>query len=259
MESKPSMETYHIIADHTPKARAMAAALAKTAPQHPAETADVIVAIGGDGFMLKTLHQFLSQHKKFYGINCGRVGFLLNGPSDTPLPHRIQKARKTVLHPLRTDITCQDGTEHTVLAINEVYLLRASRQAAKIRILINDVVRLPEMICDGAIIATPAGSTAYNLSAHGPIIPIGSNVFALTPINPFRPRRWRGALLPSGTVVQCQIQEPKKRPVTAVADYRELHNVTSLTVREDPSIPLTLLFDPEHHLEDRIITEQFLS
>ncbi len=222
------------------------------------DQADVIVALGGDGLMLETLHRFLGRNAPIYGMNRGTVGFLLNVYDDRNLLDRLEVAQRVELHPLTMRARTVDGAVTTAMAINEVSLLRQTRQAAKLRILIDGTVRMPELVCDGTIIATPAGSTAYNLSAHGPIIPLGANLLALTPISAFRPRRWRGALLPSAARLRLDALDAKKRPVSAVADYTEVRNIRSVVVREDPKTTLTLLFDPEHNLEDRILNEQFI-
>ncbi len=222
------------------------------------DQAEVIVALGGDGLMLETLHRFLGRNVPIYGMNRGTVGFLLNVYEERNLLDRLEAAQRVDLHPLTMRARTLEGTVQTAMAINEVSLLRQTRQAAKLRIRIDGTVRMPELVCDGTIIATPAGSTAYNLSAHGPIIPLGANLLALTPISAFRPRRWRGALLPSAAQLRLEALEATKRPVSAVADYTEVRDVRSVVVREDPKTTLTLLFDPEHNLEDRILNEQFI-
>lgn len=221
------------------------------------ERADAIVALGGDGFMLETQHRFLGRNLPIYGMNRGSVGFLMNDYREEGLPERVAHAQAAVLHPLRMQAETVQGEVAEALAINEVSLLREQRQAAKIRILVDGRVRLEELICDGVLISTPAGSTAYNLSAHGPIVPLSANLLPLTPISAFRPRRWRGALLPSTSVVTFEVLEPKKRPVAAVADYTEVRDVARVTVAEDRSVSLTMLFDPDHSLSERIIAEQF--
>ncbi|MFD1110901.1 NAD kinase [Pseudoroseomonas ludipueritiae] len=221
------------------------------------EQAAVLVALGGDGFMLETQHRFLGRNLPTYGMNCGSVGFLMNAYHEDNLPQRLQSAQAATLYPLRMTTVAGDGTRQEALAINDVNLLRETRQAAKIRILVDGKERLPELICDGILVSTPAGSTAYNLSAHGPIVPLGANLLPMTPISAFRPRRWRGALLPSEAVVVFEILEPAKRPVAAVADYVEVRDIRSVEVREDRNSRLTLLFDPDHGLSERIIAEQF--
>lgn len=218
---------------------------------------DVIIALGGDGFMLQVLHKYMHRGIPVYGMNCGSVGFLLNNYSVPHLYERIATARRAVLHPLVMYTRTADGKERQELAINEVSLFRESRQAAKIRVSIDHVVRVGEMICDGVLVSTPAGSTAYNFSAGGPIIPMNSNVLALTPIAPFRPRRWGGALLNHESSITFEILDHAKRPVSAVADFTEVRDVVSVSVFEDRSTSLALLFDPEHNLEERITNEQF--
>jgi NAD+ kinase len=222
------------------------------------EDCEVIVSLGGDGFMLESMHRFIPDNKPIYGMNRGTVGFLLNTYREEQLPDRLRRAQIVRLHPLIMTAETSDGTIHTALAINEVSLHRESRQAAKLRIRVDGKTRLEELICDGLLVATPAGSTAYNLSAHGPIIPMGAGVMALTPVCAFRPRRWRSALLPHKALVQVEILEQDKRPVSAVADFTEIRDVSSVDVKEDRSIGIDLMFDPEHNLEERIIAEQFL-
>ncbi len=223
----------------------------------PVEQARAIVSLGGDGCMLETQHRLLGRNLPVYGMNCGSVGFLMNDYREEALPERLAEAQAATLHPLRMRATSADGTVREAPAINEVSLLRETRQAAKIRILVDGKERLAELICDGVLVATPAGSTAYNLSAHGPIVPLGANLLPLTPISAFRPRRWRGALLPGDASVVFEILEGPKRPVAAVADYTEVRDVRLVEVREDRSLALTLLFDPDHGLSERIIAEQF--
>lgn len=221
------------------------------------EEADVIVALGGDGCMLETLHRFMNLPVPVYGMNRGSVGFLMNDYREDGLNPRIDQASRVALHPLRMHAMDSHGHISEALAINEVSLLRQSRQAAKIRILVDGIERLPELTCDGCMVATPAGSTAYNLSVHGPIIPLGAELLALTPISSFRPRRWRGALLPHTTRVMFEVLEPLKRPVSATADFTEARDVLSVEIWEDRAVSMDLLFDPEHGLEERIIKEQF--
>ncbi len=220
-------------------------------------SAQVIVVLGGDGFMLQTLHAHMKMKLPFYGINCGTVGFLMNQHALEGLHERINHARASTLYPLHMYAKRASGKVVQALAFNEVSLFRASRQAAKIRVSIDHVVRLKELSCDGVLVATPAGSTAYNFSAGGPIIPLGANVIALTPLVPFRPRRWRGALLCHDSCVNFTILEPHKRPVNAVADFTEIQEVAEVVVSEQRKSGVTLLFDPEHNLEERIIKEQF--
>ncbi len=223
---------------------------------HPKEAA-VIVVLGGDGVMLECLHKVLGTDQPVYGMNCGSVGFLMNEFQEAGLPERIARAQSSILHPLRMHAVTASGVVEEAMAINEVSLLRQLRQAAKIRIHVDHRERLSELICDGVLISTPAGSTAYNLSAHGPIIPLTANLLPLTPISAFRPRRWRGALLPATVDVLFEILEPDKRPVAAVADFTEVRNVVSVAVSEDRSLGATVLFDPDRALSERIITEQF--
>ncbi|MCK8786400.1 NAD kinase [Roseomonas sp. NAR14] len=246
-----------ILAAPTPAAQAGREELVARYGDTPPEDAAAIVALGGDGFMLETQHRFLGRNLPVYGMNRGSVGFLMNDYHAEDLPGRVAQAQAALLHPLRMWAYCGDEVCLEALAMNEVSLLRESRQIAKIRILVDGKVRLPELACDGVLVATPAGSTAYNLSAHGPIVPLGANLLALTPISAFRPRRWRGALLPGEAEVVFEILERDKRPVAAVADYTEARNVQRVRVREDRSVTLTMLFDPDHGLSERIIAEQF--
>lgn len=222
----------------------------------PAE-AEIIVALGGDGFMLETLHANVDRGKAIYGMNCGTVGFLMNRFKERGLSQRLARAEPVRLHPLTMTAVDMQGRQHCDLAFNEVSLLRESRQAAKIRISVDGKVRLEELVCDGVLVATPAGSTAYNLSAHGPIVPIGANLLCLTPISAFRPRRWRGALLPDSQSITFEVLEPVKRPVSATADSTEVRDVARVEIRQDREKSVTLLFDPDHNLEDRILLEQF--
>jgi NAD+ kinase len=222
------------------------------------EDADAVVVLGGDGFMLHTLHRLMEYDIPVYGMNCGTVGFLLNSYNEIHLLERISNAVPNVLYPLEMVVKCTDGTEHLRLAINEVSLLRETAQAAKIQVSVDDVVQLEEMICDGALVSTPAGSTAYNLSANGPIVPLNSNMLALTPISVFRPRRWRGALLPSDKKISFRILEHEKRPVSAVADFHEIREVIEVHVSEQRKYDMTILFDSNHTLQERIIKEQFM-
>ena len=223
----------------------------------PMDSADVIVALGGDGFMLETLHAVMARGTPVFGMNRGSVGFLMNDYGEDDLLRRIADADRTVIHPLQMDARTEDGDVHSGLAINEVSLLRQTRQSAKLRISVDDRVRLEELSCDGCLIATAAGSTAYNLSAHGPIIPLGSEVLALTPISAFRPRRWRGALLPHQARVCFEVLEPDKRPVSATADSFEVRRVARVEVRERRDIALTMLFDADRSFEERVLAEQF--
>lgn len=253
--------TFSSIAFVAAETEAAKAALSRLEARYapvPPEEADLIVALGGDGFMLETLHRFVALGVPIFGMNRGSVGFLMNVYREHGLIERLAKAERVVLHPLRMTARTSSGEEVEALAINEVSLLRETRQAAKLRIRIDGKIRMDELICDGILLSTPAGSTAYNLSAHGPIIPLGAGIAALTPISAFRPRRWRGALLPHTARVLFEILEAPKRPVSAVADYTEARDVVEVEVREDRGVELVLMFDPEHNLEERIITEQFL-
>lgn len=224
----------------------------------PAET-DVIIVLGGDGFMLETLHKTMKKNKKIYGMNRGTVGFLMNTYARDGLFERLHRAQEFILHPLNMQAETVDGEIFEALAINEVSFLRETRQAAKLRISIDDVVRLPELVCDGLIITTPAGSTAYNLSASGPILPLGADLLAMTPISPFRPRRWRGAILPHTANIIVEPIHPHKRPVSAVADSVEVRDIVRVVIHEARNQRLHLLFDPEHNLEERILSEQFMT
>ncbi len=221
------------------------------------DEADVIVALGGDGFMLQTLHETELRGTPVYGMNRGTVGFMMNEYHEEGLPDRLRGAEEAVLHPLSMRAETVEGEVLEALAINEVSLLRAGPQAAKLRIFVDGRLRLAELVCDGALVATPAGSTAYNYSAHGPVLPIRSEVLALTAIAPFRPRRWRGAILPASALVTFEVIEPKKRPVMADADSRAARHVARVDVRTQPQISHRLLFDPGHGLEERLIREQF--
>ena len=224
----------------------------------PSSSAQVVVCLGGDGFMLETLHGMLGRcETPVYGMNCGSVGFLMNAYNEDDIPRRLAEAQEAVLHPLRMHAVTMTGSVEESLALNEVSLLRQLRQAAKIRVSVDGRVRLSELVCDGVLISTPAGSTAYNLSAHGPIVPLSANLLPLTPISAFRPRRWRGALLPSTSDVLFEVLEPKKRPVAAVADFTEVRDVSSVAVTEDRSVLVKVLFDPDQGLSERIIAEQF--
>ncbi|CAM9459215.1 unnamed protein product [Phaeothamnion confervicola] len=223
----------------------------------PPEQADVIVALGGDGQMLQTIHEFMGRNIPIYGMNRGSLGFLMNEYKEENLFERLQKAEVTKLHPLRMIATDVQGQTFEGLAVNEVSLLRSTRQAAKIRISVDGRPRMEELNCDGVMVATPAGSTAYNLSAHGPILPIKAGVLALTPISAFRPRRWRGALLPDKAVVLFEILERDKRPVSAVADMLEVRDVAQVQVSIAEDVTVPILFDAGHDLDERILMEQF--
>ncbi|WOK38224.1 NAD kinase [Sphingomonas sp. C3-2] len=224
------------------------------------ERADMLVVLGGDGFMLQTLHAMLERRRivPVFGMNLGTVGFLMNEWRPDYLDDRIARTKAFSVAPLRMDAETIDGEKFSLPAINEVSLLRETRQTAKIEVHVNNHVVLPELVCDGVLVATPAGSTAYNFSAQGPILPLGSSMLALTPISPFRPRRWRGAILPDRTRFSLRVLDAAKRPVSAVADQREVRDVAKVDIAIDTHATLTLLFDPEHALDDRIAMEQFV-
>jgi NAD+ kinase len=219
--------------------------------------ADAIVALGGDGLMLQTLHRHLNDHVPIYGMNRGSVGFLTNDYGEEDLKGRLARSEISIIHPLAMRAVDQAGKTHEGLAINEVHLFRQTYQAAKIKISVDGQVRLEELNCDGVMVATPAGSTAYNLSVNGPILPINAPLLALTPISPFRPRRWRGALLPNEARIAFDVLEPDKRPVSAVADHTETRSVTRVEVEQASRVDLFMMFDPGHSLDERILSEQF--
>ena len=254
---EPFVTRLAFAASDRPEAQEAKAALIARYGQASDEDAQVIVALGGDGFMLETLHDNLRNGRPIYGMNRGSVGFLMNEYSEDALLERINAAERAVIHPLAMTAIDTDGEAHQALAINEVSLLRQTRQTAKLRISIDGKVRLGELSCDGALVATPAGSTAYNLSAHGPIIPLDAKILALTPISAFRPRRWRGALLPHTAKVTFEILEADKRPVSAVADNFEVRNVAEVHVAENRDVTLHMLFDAGRSLEERVLAEQF--
>jgi NAD+ kinase len=244
-------------ASERPEAQEACARLAARYGEVPIEDAEVIVALGGDGFMLETFHDHMQLGLPIYGMNRGSVGFLMNEYSEYGLMERIAAAEQATIYPLRMTATDVEGKTHVALAINEVSLLRQTRQAAKLRISIDGKLRLAELACDGALVSTPAGSTAYNLSAHGPIIPLEAKVLALTPISAFRPRRWRGALLSHTAKVTFEILEANKRPVSAVADNFEVRDVMDVHIAEDREVKLCMLFDEGRSLEERVLAEQF--
>ncbi len=247
----------HFVTNGTPAAEAAAVKLRGLYGEAALTEASVVVALGGDGLMLQTLHSVLRRDIPVYGMNFGSVGFMMNDFSEAELDQRIEAAQRTKIYPLSMTVNDASGQTHKALAINEVSLFRSTYQAAKLQILVDDKVRLEELVCDGALLSTPAGSTAYNLSAHGPILPIEAHLLALTPISPFRPRRWRGAILSNRAVVKFVTREAAKRPVSAVADNVEFQNVLEVTVQEDRSHGVTLLFDPGTSLEERVLSEQF--
>jgi NAD+ kinase len=254
---RPNFQHIAFVASHTSEAREAHAQLEKRYGKAEPEAADVIVALGGDGLMLQTLHKFMNSGKPIYGMHRGRVGFLMNEFSVDGLIERLTAAHRTIIHPLLMHARDAQGKTHEHRAINEVSLFRQSAQAAHLRILIDGQERLAELVADGVLVATPAGSTAYNLSVQGPIIPINAPLLALTAISPFRPRRWRGALLPDKAKVTIEVQDADKRPVAAVADHDEVRSVRSVDVSMDHSISLNMLFDPGHNLDERILSEQF--
>jgi NAD+ kinase len=253
----PRFRNIAFVASETKEAETARRDLVSRYGDAPPEQADIIVALGGDGLMLQTMHRHLNSRIPIYGMNRGSVGFLLNDYRDDHLLERLDTAEITVIHPLRMTARDRAGAEHRALAINEVSLFRQIYQAAKLRIAVDGTVRLDELICDGVLVSTPAGSTAYNLSAHGPILPINAPLLAVTPISPFRPRRWRGALLPNEAIVMIEVLEPEKRPVSAVADNTEFRDVVMVEVREESGIDIFMMFDPGHTLAERILSEQF--
>jgi NAD+ kinase len=253
----PRFSKIAFVASETKEAERAHKRLVKLYGDVPPGKADVIVALGGDGLMLQTMHRHLHSRIPIYGMNRGSVGFLLNDYKESGLNERLQKAEVSIIHPLRMMAHDKNGTTHEALAINEVSLFRQIYQAAKLRIAVDGKVRMDELICDGVLVSTPAGSTAYNLSAHGPILPIDAPLLALTPISPFRPRRWRGALLPNDAQVTIEVLEPDKRPVSAVADATEFRDVIRVEVSEESGIDIFMMFDSGHTLAERILSEQF--
>lgn len=250
-------ERLAFVASPTSEAQAALEGLSRRYGNVAPESADIIVALGGDGLMLQTLHRYMRSGKPIYGMHRGTVGFLMNDFSDADLKERLAQSEVTIIHPLLMHARDADGRSLEHYAINEVSLFRQSYQAARLRILIDGKERLALLVADGVLIATPAGSTAYNLSVQGPIIPIHAPLLALTPISPFRPRRWRGALLPDTATVTIEVLEADKRPVAAVADHDEVRSVRSVDVSMDQSIAMHMLFDPGHSLDERILREQF--
>ena len=250
------VQKLHFVASEAPEAQVMLGKLRARYGDGGPQDATAIVALGGDGFMLQTLHAFLDRGLPIYGMNLGSVGFLMNSFREDDLSRRIDAAEPTKIRPLLMK-TISPAGEKTALAFNEVSLLRQTHQAAKLRIMLDGKVRLEELVCDGILVSTPAGSTAYNLSAHGPILPIDSALLAITPLSAFRPRRWRGALLPRQVQIRFDVLEPGKRPVSAVADNTEVRDVSRVDVAEDRDKTVTMLFDPGHSLDERILDEQF--
>ncbi len=249
----------HFHCAKTAKAEEAYKTLSKSFGQNDIKDCDVIVVLGGDGTMLDALHDCAKVKKPFYGINYGSVGFLMNPYHEDNLNSRLKNATSVPIHPLQMKAVDRSGKTHEAVAFNEVSLLRETRQAARLKISVDSVERIPELVCDGILISTPAGSTAYNLSAQGPILPLSANVLALTPISAFRPRRWRGALIPSHLDIRIDVIDDDKRPISVTADSREFRDVVSVEVKQAKDDARTLLFDPEHHLEERILKEQFLS
>jgi NAD+ kinase len=248
-----------LVADDTDKAsHALEAVIKEHDVADAPAAADAIIAFGGDGFMLHCMHQYMNVGVPIYGMNCGSIGFLMNQYHEHSLHDVLEKTKKITLHPLHMIATTVRGQQQHGLAFNEVALLRETKQAAHLKISIDHQVRMEELVCDGALVATPAGSTAYNLSAHGPILPIGSELLTLTPISPFRPRRWKGAVLNHAMSVRFDVLDYEKRPVSAVADFTEVRHVASVEIKEDRSKQVTLLFDGDHSLEERILNEQFV-
>jgi NAD+ kinase len=257
MKGPQRFKTIGFVAGNTAECRETYERLSSRYGNSDPNAADVIVALGGDGLMLQTLHKFMTSGKPIYGMHRGTVGFLMNDYAADDLPERLAAAHLTVIHPLLLHARDMQGRTHEHRAINEVSLFRQSAQAAHLRIMVDGRERLSELIADGVLISSPAGSTAYNLSVQGPIIPINAPLLALTPISPFRPRRWRGALLPDKAKVTIEVLEAGKRPVAAVADHDEVRSVTSVNISMDHTISINLLFDPGHNLDERILREQF--
>ena len=250
-----------LLASDTARAQEAAREVADAHPWVPVSESDAIVVLGGDGFMLQTLHGMLDSGdvRPVYGLNLGTVGFLMNRyRAGSKLIDKLNRSRSIGIAPLRMEAVTQDGKTHVACAINEVSLLRETRQTAKIEVSVDDRVRIKELVCDGVLVATPAGSTAYNLSANGPILPLDSQLLALTPISPFRPRRWRGAILPDRSTMKFRVNEPDKRPVSAVADQKEFRDIAEVSLEIAADSELTLLFDPGHALDERIVAEQFV-
>ena len=261
-EAKPGFDKVALLASPTERAQEAAAALADCQQWAPLDQADAAVVLGGDGFMLQTLHQMLDSGRVLpaYGLNMGTVGFLMNrAKSSRKLTERIAKSRAIAVDPLKMEALTRSGESKTFYAINEVSLLRETRQTAKIEVIVNDKVRIAELMCDGVLVATPAGSTAYNLSANGPILPLDSHLLALTPISPFRPRRWPGALLPDRSKVSFRVLDADRRPVAAVADQKEVRDIAEVHLEIARDRELTLLFDPGHSLDERVVAEQFIA
>jgi NAD+ kinase len=256
-KTAPRYDRIAFVASANEEAEAARTELAARYGDLSVDKAEVVVALGGDGLMLQTLHRLRDSGTPIYGMNRGSVGFLMNEFDVNDLKERLAAAERTVIHPLIMEAMDAAGKSHRAPAINEVSLLRQSYQAAKLAISIDGKIRLQELICDGVLVATPAGSSAYNLSAHGPILPLNAPLLALTPISPFRPRRWRGALLPDRAHIDITVIEADKRPVSAVADHFEVRSVVKVSARMDPASSMVMLFDPGHSLDERILAEQF--
>ena len=257
MSGIPGYARIAFVASPVPEAQEARTRLAQRYGDTDPADADVIVALGGDGLMLQTLHTFMKSGKPIYGMNRGTVGFLMNEFRLDGLAERLAEARTTLIHPLVMLARDAQGIAHEAYAINEVSLFRQTYQVARVAISVDGKERLPELMADGVLVATPAGSTAYNLSAQGPIIPINASLMAVTPISPFRPRRWRGALLPDNARITIRVIDPERRPVAAVADHAEVRSVRDVDIRMDHSVSMQMLFDPGHSLDERILSEQF--
>ena len=247
----------HFIVDYTKISKESSNRIQSTYKFFSLSEADAIVVLGGDGFMLDILKRYQDLDLPFYGINKGTVGFLMNQNQNENLLNKLNQAEETIIHPLKMHAKKIDGSEEDHLAINEISILRSGSQAAKLKIVVDNLVRLEELVCDGALVSTPAGSTAYNYSAHGPILPIDSNILALTAMAAFRPRRWRGALIPSNAKIEFFIKDSNKRPVSAYADSKEVKNISSVKIESQDDVYYKLLFDKGHGLQERILREQF--
>ena len=255
------MKNFTFWASSAAKAKEAKKSLLEIYEETPVDQADAVIVLGGDGSMLEALHDTLDYDVPVYGLNYGSVGFMMNPPHESgfeKLAERVEAAMRTEIHPLKMSATDKYGKEYDAVAFNEVSMFREQRQAAKMRILVNGDERIPELVCDGALVSTPAGSTAYNFSAGGPILPLSANVHALTPISAFRPRRWKGALLPMEDEIEIQIIEPGHRPVSATADFKEFRDIVRVKIRQSQGITKKLLFDPDHSLSERILKEQFI-